>query len=111
MHVTWEAQPPRVEPRHQTLFIISFPKLRPQRNILQLSLAKAWGTVCWLQAGLQGIFPGPSTLHDCQLEKGVRMEGVLVVGTGLGQNFLAFPETVPLTPLSPEEGLSFGLVS
>lgn len=41
----------------------------------------------------------------------VRMEGVLVVGMGEGQNFLAFPETALPIPLSPEEGLSFGLVS
>lgn len=30
------------------------------------------------------------------------MEGVLVVGMGEGQNFLAFPETAPPAPLSPE---------
>lgn len=45
------------------------------------------------------MFPGPSTLQDRQLEKRVRMEGVVfVVGMGKGQSFLSSLRLGPTVP-------------
>lgn len=95
------AKPPDITSAH--------PKLSrgPRGTSCNSDPAKAWGTVCGLQAGLQGMFPGPSTQHDRQLEKRVRMEGGACGWYGK-ETELPCP---PPRPPSPEEGLSFGLAS